>query len=69
MKRPKHFLGIWNDHNAYFPHLDGASVMTFEAKDLAEGIRLEPTAVMALAWVVFVSRHTDCESVIEPACN
>jgi hypothetical protein len=69
MKRPKHFLGIWTDQNAYFPHLDGASVMTFEAHDLADGIRLEPTALMALAWVVFVSRHTDCESVIEPASN
>ncbi|MBK7585709.1 MAG: hypothetical protein IPI67_36670 [Myxococcales bacterium] len=68
MKRPKLFVGIWNDLNAYFPHLDGASVMTFEAKDI-KAIRFRGTAANALAWTLFLSRHTELESTIERAHN
>jgi hypothetical protein len=69
VKPPKLFVGIWDDRNAYFPHLDGASVMTFEADDLAGDISLGATAANALAWVLFLSRHTDLQGVIEPARN
>jgi len=69
VKKPKLYLGIWDDRNAYFPHLDGASVMTFEAQDLADGIAFAATAENALAWTMFLSRHTDLRSVIEPARN
>jgi hypothetical protein len=65
VKRPKLYVGIWNDQNAYFPHLDGASVMTFEARDLCP-IRFVPTAENALAWTLFLCLHTELQSEIEP---
>ena len=68
VKRPKLFVGIWDDQNAYFPHLDGASVMTFEAQDICP-IRFLPTAENALAWTLFLSRHTELRSEIEPVTN
>lgn len=68
MKRPKTFVGIWDERNAYFPHLDGASVMTFEAKDLCP-IRFVATAENALAWTLFLSRHTELRSEIEPIAH
>ncbi|MFO0564223.1 MAG: hypothetical protein U0263_01100 [Polyangiaceae bacterium] len=68
MKRPKTFVGIWNDRNAYFPHLDGASVMTFEARDL-KAIRFVRNAESALAWTLFLSRHTELRSTLERTPN
>lgn len=68
MKRPKLFVGIWNDRNAYFPHLDGASVMTFEARDL-RAIRFGRSAENALAWTWFLSRHTEIKGSFERARN
>lgn len=68
VKRPKLFVGVWNDLNAYFPHLDGASVMTFEARDLG-AIRFGPSAESALAWTLFLSRHTEIRGTFERARN
>lgn len=68
VKRPKLFVGVWNDRNAYFPHLDGASVMTFEARDLG-AIRFGRTAESALAWTLFLSRHTEIRGTFERARN
>ena len=68
MKRPKLFVGIWNDRNAYFPHLDGASVMVFEARDLGT-IRFGRSAENALAWTLFLSRHTEVRGTFERIRN
>ena len=68
MKRPKLFRGVWNDQNAYFPHLDGASVMTFEARDLGT-IRFGQSAENALAWTMFLSRHTELRGTFARARN
>lgn len=68
VKRPKLFVGIWDEDCAYFPHLDGASVMTFEAQDICP-IRFVPTAENALAWTLFLCRHTELKSEIEPVSH
>jgi hypothetical protein len=69
VKRPRIFVGIWQDENAYFPHLDGASVMTFEANDLGDTISGTATPESAFAWTMFLCLHTDLESSIEPVRN
>lgn len=69
MKRPRIFVGIWQDDNAYFPHLDGASVMTFEAKDLGDALSGAATPETAFAWTMFLCLHTDLSSIIEPVSN
>jgi hypothetical protein len=60
VKRPKLFVGVWDDRNAYFPHLDGASVMVFEARDL-RGVDFGRTAEHAFAWTLFLSRHSEVQ--------
>lgn len=69
MKRPKHFVGVWNDQNAYFPHLDGASVMVFEMRDLPSDRRFIQSTADVFAWATFVWRHTDSQVVVSPVAS
>jgi hypothetical protein len=69
VKRPKFIPGVWENESAYFPNLDGASVMTFEARDLGGAIRFEATAENALAWTLFLCLHTDLRGELEPVTN
>ncbi len=69
MKRPKHYVGIWDDQNAYFPHLDGASVMTFEMRDLPSDRRFIQNTADVFAWATFVWRYTDSQVVVQPVAS
>jgi hypothetical protein len=69
VKRPKLVIGVWDDDNAYFPHLDGASVMTFERRDLPRHRRFVRSQADVFAWMSFVWRHTDSQVVLTPVRN
>lgn len=69
MKRPKLFVGVWNDDAAYYPHLDGASVMTFEHHDLPLHRRFIRNQGDIFAWMTFVWRHTDSQVLLKPIAN
>ncbi|HMR78467.1 MAG TPA: hypothetical protein PKD61_25350 [Polyangiaceae bacterium] len=69
MKRPKTFIGVWDDQNAYFPHLDGLSVMIFEHKDLPVDRRFVKSAADIFSWLTFVWRHTDSQVVLTKEGN
>ena len=69
VKRPRIIRGVWENDAAYFPHLDGASVMTFEAKDLRDAVNFAATAENALAWTLFLCLHTELRGEIEPILN
>ncbi|MEZ4227276.1 MAG: hypothetical protein R3B13_40440 [Polyangiaceae bacterium] len=69
MKRPKTYVGIWDDDNAYFPHLDGLSVMIFEHGDLPQDRKFVRSAADIFSWVTFVWRHTDSRVVVQREGN